>query len=50
MWLCPFTLYEALRLNVLDRHQMSVSSEVELPRVMRTRFYRKKSQTAATTP
>jgi hypothetical protein len=49
-WLCPFTLYEALPLNVLDGHQMSVSGEVELPRVMRTRLYRKKSQAAAMTP
>ena len=30
--------------------KVSVSGEVELPRVMRTRLYRKKSQTAAKTP
>jgi len=37
-------------LNILDGHQMSVSGEVELLRVMRTRLYRKKSQAAAMTP
>jgi hypothetical protein len=46
----PFTLYEALPLNVPDRHQMSVSDKVELQTLMRTRLYRKKSQMAATTP
>jgi hypothetical protein len=46
----PFPMYEALPLNVVDRHQMSLSGEVELPTVMRTRLYRKKSQTAAKTP
>ena len=32
--LCPFTLYEVLPLNLPDRHQMSVSGEVERPRVI----------------
>ncbi len=44
----PLSYYEALPLNVVDRHQMSLSGEVELPTVMRTRLYRKKSHMAAT--